>query len=300
MGATGVAGRAEPAVRRAVPPPARRSARRPWLPTAVLLVGAAYCLVPVIWVLVAATKSTGDLFATFTFAPGTSLLDNLRELSAYRDGQFWRWLGNSAIYAGLGAALSALLSGFTGYTLAKYRFRGRELMFGVLIAGVLLPQVVLAVPQYLLLSEVGIAGTYWSVLLPVIIHPYGIYLARIYAAAAVPDELIEAARLDKAGELRIFWRVGLPLMAPGIVTVLLIQFVSIWNNFILPYIMLSDDNMFPLTLGLYTLFNQGVDRIALYSLVITGCVVSILVLIVLFLFLQRYWRLDLVSGAVKR
>jgi multiple sugar transport system permease protein len=268
-------------------------------PTAVLVIGALYCLLPVAWVIAAATKSGSTLFTSFTFAPSTSLLDNVSDLSAYEGGIFWRWVANTALYAGVGAALSALVSGMCGYALAKYRFPGRSAMFNVLLAGVLVPGIVLAVPQYLLLAKVGLTNTYWSVLLPSIISPYGIYLARIYAAAAVPDTVIEAARTDGAGEFQIFRTVALPMMVPGMVTVFLFQFVAIWNNFLLPFIMLADDAKFPVTLGLYTLLNRGATVPALYSLVITGSLLSIIPLVAMFLSLQRYWRIDLISGSVK-
>ena len=163
----------------------------------------------------------------------------------------------------------------------------------------LIPGVILAIPQYLLLSKIGIAGTYWSVLLPCIISPFSIYLSRIYAAAVVPSEMIEAARLDGAGEWRIFTSVGLPPMIPGLITVFLLHFVAIWNNFLLPYIMLARQETFPLTVGFYSMMNQGNDQPNVYNLVIMGCLLSIIPLIALFLFLQRYWKLDLVSGALK-
>jgi len=275
-----------------------RASRAP-LPTAVLVLGALYCLLPVAWVLVAATKPRADLFDTFTFAPGWALLSNVGDLSAYRDGLFWRWAANTALYAGAGALLSAALSGLTGYALAKFRFPGRTLLFNVLLAGVLVPGITLAIPQYLLLARVGLTDSYLSVLLPSVVSPFGMYLARIYAAAAVPDELLEAARTDGAGELRIFAGVALPVMAPGLVTVFLFQFVAIWNNFLLPYIMLADDRKFPIIVGLYTVLTQGVTQPALYTLVITGSLLSILPLAALFLSLQRYWRIDLLSGVVK-
>jgi len=267
--------------------------------TVVLLVGAAYCLLPVAWVVVAATKSSAELFSTSTLVPGSGLLGNLADLAAYRDGLFWRWAANTALYAGVGATLSAALSGLTGYALAKYRFPGRTVIFNVLLAGVLVPAVVLAVPQYLMLAEVGLANTYLSVLLPSIVSPFGIYLARIYAASAVPDSVIEVARTDGAGELRIFTRVALPMMLPGLVTVFLFQFVAIWNNFLLPYIMLGDDRLFPLTVGLVTMLKQGNAQPALYNLVITGSLLSVIPLVALFLSLQRYWRIDLMTGATK-
>ncbi|MFD9935735.1 carbohydrate ABC transporter permease [Streptomyces massasporeus] len=278
-------------------PPLRR--RVALVPTVTLLLGAIYCLLPVAWVVIASTKSGRELFSTFTFLPGTGFTDNLEDLNAYRDGIYWQWMGNSALYAGLGALLSTCVSAFSGYALAIYRFRGREAIFNVLLAGVLMPPVILAVPQYLLLAKADLTDSYLSVLLPQILSPYGVYLARIYAAAAVPSDIVEAGRMDGAGEWRIFTRIALPMMIPGMVTVFLFQFVAIWNNFLLPYIMLSDDEKFPITLGLFTLLEQGANTPALYTLVITGAFLAVLPLVVLFLVIQRFWSLDLLSGAVK-
>ncbi|MFE5755111.1 carbohydrate ABC transporter permease [Streptomyces massasporeus] len=278
-------------------PPLRR--RIALVPTVTLLLGAIYCLLPVAWVVIASTKSGRELFSTFTFLPGTGFTDNLEDLNAYRDGIYWQWMGNSALYAGLGALLSTCVSAFSGYALAIYHFRGREAIFNVLLAGVLMPPVILAVPQYLLLAKADLTDSYLSVLLPQILSPYGVYLARIYAAAAVPSDIVEAGRMDGAGEWRIFTRIALPMMIPGMVTVFLFQFVAIWNNFLLPYIMLSDDEKFPITLGLFTLLEQGASTPALYTLVITGAFLAVLPLVVLFLVIQRFWSLDLLSGAVK-
>ncbi len=294
------AGRDQANARRATTAAARGGRQgRAILPTLLLLLGAVYCLLPVAWVLIASTKSGAELFTTFTFAPSRSLPRNVADLSAYREGLYWRWMANTALYAGVGALLSAGLSGLTGFTLAKYRFRGRTAVFNVLLAGVLVPGITLAIPQYLLFAKVGLTDTYWSVLLPNIVSPYGIYLARIYAGAAVPDELIEAARTDGARELRIFRSVALPVMLPGLVTIFLFQFVAIWNNFLLPYIMLADDRKFPMTVGLYTLLNRGASIPALYTHVIAGALLSILPLVALFLTLQKYWKVDLLTGAVK-
>ncbi|MEW9529934.1 carbohydrate ABC transporter permease [Microbispora sp. NPDC049125] len=278
---------------------ARSRRPRGLVPTAVLLLGAVYCLLPVVWVVAAATKSKAELFSTSTFAPGTGLLSNLADLAAYRDGVFWVWVLNTLLYAGGGALLSTAVSAVSGYALAKYRFPGRTVIFNVLIGGVLVPSVVLAIPQYLLFSAAGLAGTYWSVLLPQILHPYGIYLARVYAGAAIPDSLLEAGRIDGAGHWLLLRRVALPLMTPGMVTIFLFQFTAIWNNFLLPFIMLGDDHTFPLTVGLYTLLAAGANQPSLYNLIVTGALVSIIPLVALFLTMQRYWRTDLADGAVK-
>ncbi|MFI6785976.1 carbohydrate ABC transporter permease [Nonomuraea sp. NPDC050383] len=269
------------------------------LPTVVLLLGSIYCLVPVAWVLVASTKSSGELFSTFTFAPGTGLLDNLRDLFTYGNGLYLRWTANSALYAIAGAAASTLISALAGYAMAKYEFRGRSVLFYAILAGVLVPGMTLAIPQYLLMSELDLVGGYWSVLLPSLISPFGIYLARVYAMASVPDTTMEAARIDGASEYRIFGSIGLPMMVPGMVTIFLLQFVGSWNNFLLPYIMLSDETKFPITVGLYTVLSKGSGQPTLYGIAIVGAAVSVIPLIVLLLTLQRFWRLDLLSGGLK-
>lgn len=267
--------------------------------TGILLLGAVYCLFPVLWVVMAASKDGSELFSTFTLAPSTHLWDNIVELSEYRDGLYWRWVLNTALYAGVGALASTWVSALSGYVLAKFDFPGKRGVFTVLLMGVLVPGVILAIPQYFLLAEVGLTNTYWSVLLPQIISPYGIYLARIYAAAAVPTDVIEAARTEGAGELYVFNRIALPMMGPGLVTIFLFQFVAVWNNFMLPYIMLGNDSLYPITVGLSGLLNQGASAPAMYTLVITGALLSIIPLVILFLVLQRYWRVDLAAGAVK-
>ncbi|WP_436529771.1 carbohydrate ABC transporter permease [Actinoplanes sp. HUAS TT8] len=267
--------------------------------TTLLLLGAAYCLLPVVWVLIASSKSSGELFSTFTLAPSTHLFDNLADLSNYRDGLYWRWMVNTALYAGVGAAVSTFVSAMSGYALAKFDFPGKGFVFNVILAGVLVPGVILAIPQYLLLAKIGLTNTYWAVLLPSFISPYGIYLARIFAAAAVPSEILEASRIDGAGDWRTFARVVVPMMRTGLVTVFLFQFVAIWNNFMLPYIMLGNDKLYPLTVGLNGLLNQGASQPSMYTAVVTGALVSIVPLIALFLTLQRYWQVDLAAGGVK-
>lgn len=279
------------------PRPARR--RGAVLPSVVLFLGALYCLVPVAWVLVASTKSSSELFSTFTFLPGTGLVENLGDLFAYGDGQYVQWALNSVLFAGVGALLCTLVSTMAGYALAKYDFPGRQVAFYAILGGVLLPGITLAIPQYLLMSKIGLAGTYWSVLLPCLISPFGIFLARVYAGAAVPTETVEAARIDGANDARVFVSVALPMMVPGMVTIFLLQFVGIWNNFLLPFIMLSDERMYPLTVGLYTLLSKGSGTPSLYTLAIIGAAVAIIPLVAMMLVLQRYWRLDLISGGLK-
>jgi multiple sugar transport system permease protein len=268
---------------------------------AVLSFFAVYFLVPYIWLVVSATKSVGDLFGTFGlwFAPNFNLLDNVQQLFTYQDGIYVHWLVNTLLYAGVGALVGTWLSTMAGYALAKYTFRGRNLAFSVVLGAILVPGTALALPLYLLMSRVGLTNTYWAVLLPSCVSPFGVYLSRIYAASAVPDDLLDAARVDGANEFRAF-TLALRLMAPALVTIFLFQFVAIWNNFFLPLVMLSDEKLFPITVGLQTwnVTTSGAAKV-LYGLIVTGALVSSLPLLAGCVALQRFWRGGLGVGSVK-
>lgn len=265
-----------------------------------LFICAVYFVLPVYWVLISATKSTSGLFGSFgLWFAHFQLGQNLHDLVTAGNGIFLRWLLNSFIYAGAGSVLATAISAAAGYALAKYGFRGREAVFSVILAGVMVPPTALALPLYLMVSKLGLANTYWSVLLPSLVSPFGAYLARVYAAAAVPDAIIEAARIDGAGELRIFARVAAPVMTPALVTIGLFTFVGIWNNFFLPLVMLSSDRLYPLTLGLTVWEGETYRAPAFYQLTVTGAAVSALLLILAVVSLQRYWRAGLTVGSVQ-
>lgn len=260
-----------------------------------------YFLIPFFWLIVSATKNAGDLFGTFGlwFAPNFNLGDNLSQLFTYDNSIYLRWLGNTLLYAGVGALLGTFLSAMAGFALAKYQFRGRNLVFSAVLGAILVPTTALALPLYLLMSGVNLTNTYWAVLLPSIVSPFGVYLSRIYAASSVPDELLEAARIDGASEFRAF-TIALYLMRPALVTILLFQFVAIWNNYFLPLVMLSDQKLFPITVGLQTwnVTTGGANKF-LFTLIITGALVSSIPLLIGCGVLQRFWRGGLGAGSVK-
>jgi multiple sugar transport system permease protein len=267
---------------------------------AVLLAGAAYTFLPLTWLLFAATKNQGDLFGTFGYWFGEMhLVDNLKSLFSESGGIYLRWLLNSLLYAGGGAALGALVCAMAGYAFDKFAFRGKEKLYGLVLAGVLVPATALVIPLYLLAAKVGVANTFWSVFVPVLVNPFGVYLSRVFAGASVPDEVVEAARIDGAGEWLTFRRIALPMMTPGVVTVFLFQFVQIWNNFFLPLVMVSDQRLFPVSLGLYTWNSVTYTFPEFYLLVVTGSLVALVPLVAGFLLLQRFWRAGLAAGAVK-
>lgn len=268
---------------------------------AFMLLSTIYFLAPVVWLAISSTKGNGDLFSTFGFwfAHSWRLWPNLRELFSYDGDIFFRWFANTLVYSGVGAFFSTLFAAMAGYALAVFRFPGRNTIFSVIIGSILVPTTALALPLYLLLSRVHLTNTYWAVLLPSCVSPFGVYLARIYAAHAVPPALLEAARIDGAGEFRIFSGVALRIMAPALVTIFLFQFVTIWNNLFLPLVMLSDPRLYPLTLGLQSWFvSPSQQNVVLYNLIVTGSLVSILPLIAAFLLLSRWWQSGLTAGSI--
>ena len=281
--------------------------RRSTLLTVVMLAVLAYFLIPLFWLAVSSTKSTEDLFNTFGlwFSHAPQLLGNIRATLTTNNGVFVRWILNTVLYAAVSSLGAAFLAAAAGYGFAKYRFRGHSAAFNIVVGTIMVPTTALAIPTYLLFSQVGLVNTPWAVILPSLINPFGLYLMRIYAQDAVPDSLIEAARIDGAGEYRIFFQIALRLLAPGLVTVLLFTLVTTWNNYFLPLIMLNNPNLYPVTVGLSSWAAQAQNGGAgsssgMLPLVVTGSMLSIIPLVVAFLFLQRYWQSGLATGAVKQ
>ena len=283
----------------------RLADRRSNLLTLGMLALLIYFLLPLFWLFVASTKTTADLFSSFGlwFSDNPSLLSNIRETLTYNSGVYTRWMANTLFYSVVSAGGAAFLCALGGYGFAKYRFRGNNLLFALVLGSIMVPTTALAIPTYLLFSKVGMVNTPWAIILPSLVSPFGLYLMRVYAQDAIPDSLIEAGRIDGAGEFRIFFALALRSLAPGIVTVLLFTLVATWNNYFLPLIMLNNPNLYPVTVGLASWSSQAVggsgSNAELLALVVTGALLSIVPLIAAFLLLQRYWQSGLTAGGVK-
>jgi multiple sugar transport system permease protein len=265
-----------------------------------------YFLIPFWWVIVNSSKDSASLFggtSALWFAPDIDYIENLKQLFTYNGGLYARWLANSALYAFAGGIGATVLAVLAGYGFAKYSFVGRRAGFSILLGAVMVPATALVMPTFILFSQAGLTNTIWAVILPTLLNPFGVFLMNLYARDAVPDELLDAARMDGAGEFRTFVKVALPLMRPAIVTVLLLSVVSSWNNYFLPLAMLVDNRLFPVTVGIglwnSTASTYGAAGTNLFSIIILGSLVSIIPLIIAFLSLQRYWRGGLSVGALK-
>jgi len=273
----------------------------------VLALLVVYFLVPFWWLIVNSSKTAAGLFGgenALWFAEDINYLGNLVDLFTYGGGIYGRWLANTALYAVLGGVGATVLAVLAGYGFAKYRFAGRRAAFAILLGAVMVPTTALVIPTFVLFAQVGWTNTIWAVIFPSLLNPFGVYLMNVYARDAVPDELLDAARVDGAGEFRTFFRVALPMLRPAIVTVLLLSVVAVWNNYFLPLVMLSDNRLFPVTVGIgvwqSTASTYGAaGGQTLWSIIILGSLVSVIPLIIAFLALQKYWRGGLAIGSLK-
>jgi multiple sugar transport system permease protein len=263
-----------------------------------------YTVLPLFWLVVNASKTQTDLFSSFGlwFSDDFALFSNIQQTLTYRDGIFLRWLGNTLLYVVIGAGGATLLATLAGYGLAKFRFPGRRGVFSLVLGAIAVPGTALAVPTFLMFSRLGLTNTPWAIIIPSLISPFGLYLIWVYAAEAVPTEILEAARMDGAGEFRTFFTISARLLSPGIITVLLLTTVATWNNYFLPLIMLSDPDWYPLTVGLnqWNAQAKGASAEPIYNLVLTGSLLAIIPIVIAFLVMQRYWQSGLSAGSVKQ
>jgi len=282
----------------------RKLRRKRGINTILLFIFLIYSFLPLFYLIVSSTKSNAELFSSFGlwFTSAFHLFSNLREVFTHDDGIYLNWLWNTAYYSVVSAVGATFVATIAGYAFAKFRFRGRTPLFALILGSIMIPQTALAIPLYLLLSKVALVNTPLAFILPSLVFPFGVYLMRVYAEQSIPDELLDAARVDGAGEFRIFFRVALRILAPGFVTVLLFSFVFTWNNYFLPLIVLNDPTLYTITVGLAAWNSQasaGGGAQALFPLIITGSLVGIVPIIVAFLFLQRFWQGGLTFGSLK-
>ena len=265
---------------------------------------AVFILAPLVWLLINSTKTQANVYQSsgFWFARPFRLFQNLAGLGKNISGAgvYLRWLENTLLYAVVGAVGATVLSALAGYGFSRFRFRGGNALFYVVMSTLLVPITSIALPLFLVYAKVGLVNSVWGMILPSMVSPVGIYLMRTFIDATVPQDLLDAARIDGAGEVRVFCRVALPLMVPGLLTVLLLTVVAVWNNYFLPLMLFSRSDMYPLTVGLSSL-SQAAEtgtKAELVPVLITGGLVTVLPLIALFLVLEKYFRGGALQGSV--
>jgi len=260
-----------------------------------LLIGASsLALFPLLWMLAASFMAPGEASAyPPPLVPSHPTLANYRELFA-RAGM-GRYLANSMLLAVAATALSLVFNVMAGYAFAKLRFRGRDRLFRLMLGALVIPGQVAMVPLFLLLKEMGLVNSYGGIIVPALASIFGIFLVRQYALS-IPDDLLEAARIDGASEWRIFVEVVVPLLKPIIVTLAVFTLLGTWNDFMWPLIVLSDQDLYTLPVALASLSREHVQD---DELMMAGAVLTTLPVLVVFLSLQRYYMQGLMLGAVK-
>jgi multiple sugar transport system permease protein len=276
------------------PAPARRRGGSAWV-YLVLGIGLLATLAPFLWMLLGSFKLEPELQRVPpTWWPDTPTLDNYRQLFDRLD--FPRFFTNSVVVAVAVTAGNLVFCSMVGYALAKLDFAGKRLLFGLVLGMLMVPGVVTFVPLFVLVSNLGLVNTYPGLILPFLVTPLGVFLMRQFMLG-LPDELIEAARIDGAGEWRIFSRVILPLCGPALATLGILTFLSSWNNFLWPLVVAQSEDRYtlPVALALYSI-GQNATR---YGLLLAGSVVVIVPVIALFVALQRYFVQGIATTGIK-
>jgi multiple sugar transport system permease protein len=263
-----------------------------------------FTIAPIVWIIINSTKNQAGIYGSFGFwfATPFAFFDNFARLfqNVDGDGVFVQWFGNTVLYAVVGGVGATILCMLAGYGFARYRFRGSNASFYLVLASLLIPITAISLPLYLVYSRVHLINSIWGIILPGAVSPVGVYLMRTFIEASVPQEILDSAHLDGAGELRIFVRIAVPLMVPGAVTVLLLSVVAVWNNYFLPLLIFSNQARYPLTVGIGNWAGRagGSGDSLILPLVVIGGFVTIVPLVLLFIMLQRYWRGGLLLGSV--
>jgi multiple sugar transport system permease protein len=260
----------------------------------LLIGGAVVALLPTLWMISASFMATGE---ANSYPP--HLLPHAPTLAHYRALfdrlSLGRYLANSAFVSVVVTVLSLIVNSLAGYALAKLRFKGRDRLFRGLALGLVIPVQVSMLPLFLLMKTMHLVNTYWGVIIPGMASIFGIFLIRQYALA-IPEDLLDAARVDGASELRIYRSVVLPVIAPILATLAIWTFLATWNDFMWPLIILSDDRRFTLPVALAALSGEHVQDT---ELMMAGSVVTVLPVLLAFLVLQRYYVAGIMVGSVK-
>ena len=260
----------------------------------LLVVGAFIALMPMLWMLSASVMPTGEasmypprlLPSSVTFSHYGDLFTRLN---------LGRYLFNSALIAFTVTAISLVINSMAGYAFAKLRFRGRDRAFRILSLGLVLPVQVAMLPLFLLMKNLHLINTYWGVIIPGMASIFGIFLIRQYALS-IPDDMLDAARIDGASELRIYWSVVVPGILPILATLAIWTFLATWNDFMWPLIVLSDESHYTLPVALANLSGEHVQDT---ELMMAGSVLTVIPVLAVFLFLQRYYIQGVMAGSVK-
>jgi cellobiose transport system permease protein len=261
----------------------------------LLVLGVVVSLFPFYWTIVMATNTTADIYRyppKLTF--GSHLVGNMHKV--FDSVDFVGSLLNSVLVASVATALVLFVDSLAAFTFAKYRFPGRNVLFGVLLGMYLLPTQMALIPQFVLMVDIGWVGSLKPLVLPSLANAFGIFWMRQYSQQAIPDELVEASRLDGCGFLRQYWHVGLPTIRPGLAFLGIYTFISVWNDYVWPLVVLVNPDRLTLQVALAQLnTTHNTD----YSVVMAGALLAVLPLVLVFTLFARHFIADATKGAVR-
>lgn len=262
---------------------------------AVLVTSALITIFPFFWSALLSTRDRTEIFGTgISFAIGDSLAINYEKLLQIMP--FWQAMFNSIYVAFLGTTISLLFCSMGGYAFAVFQFKGKNILFGMLVGSMMIPPVLSLIPYFMIVKFLGLMDNHIAVWLPFTATPFGIFLMRQHVIASIPKELLEASKLDGAGEFRTYWSVVLPLMKPALATLAIVQFVFFWNSFMNPLVVLTTPENYVITQALRSV--QGIPNTP-WGAVMLGTTISIMPLVVTYLFASKQMISGLTSGAVK-
>uniref|UniRef100_A0A7V4THJ1 Carbohydrate ABC transporter permease n=1 Tax=Candidatus Caldatribacterium saccharofermentans TaxID=1454753 RepID=A0A7V4THJ1_9BACT len=259
-----------------------------------MVLASLYFIFPFYWLVVSITKNTSQLFQK-SIAPGVPnyFLENVRMVLGYENGVFYHWLRNSFFYATAGALVGVFIAALAGFAFRRYEFYGKRLLFLLILGFAMVPGYATTLPLFMIFKSLRFIDTPWAILFPSFVNVFGVYLMVTYWNQ-VPQELFDAAEIDGASDFLVFFRIGFPSIATGFVTLALLAFVGVWNNFFLPLVMLNSRARMPLILGITTITDpQGFP---VYNLTLTASFFTILPLLVIFVVFQRFFRPQLYAG----
>ncbi|MDB1123541.1 carbohydrate ABC transporter permease [Vibrio algarum] len=262
---------------------------------AVLIVSALITVFPFLWSALLSTRDRSEIFGSgISLMMGDSLTINYEKLLEIMP--FWQAMFNSIYVAFLGTTISLLFCSMGGYAFAVFKFKGKNILFGMLVGSMMIPPVLSLIPYFMIVKFLGLMDNHMAVWLPFTTTPFGIFLMRQHVIASIPKELLEASKLDGAGELRTYWSVVLPLMKPALATLAIVQFVFFWNSFMQPLVVLTSPENYVITQALRSV--QGIPNTP-WGAVMLGTTISILPLVTAYLFASKQMISGLTSGAVK-
>jgi multiple sugar transport system permease protein len=263
--------------------------------TALLLLGLTIPLLPLLWTVSSSFKPVSDIFIyPPRLLPQEATIDNYRRL--FTDVPFARWFVNTLGVSVVSTLLALFFSSLGGYAFAKYQFRGKALLFNIVLGSLLVPFAVLLIPLFVLITRIGWGDSFLALIVPWVAPAYGIFLMRQYIVQAVPDELIDAGRVDGAGEFRVFWTLVLPLVRPALGALAIWNFLGVYNSFLWPLVVMSSNEKLMLPVGLAQIYGNYNRE---YGLVMGGAVLAAIPMIAIFIALRRQFIEGLTFGALK-